>query len=231
MGKAAARKRGSQSSMQDLLAAAIEVFAQRGPEAATVDEISRKAGLNKRMIYHYFGSKEQLYRQSLQYVYEQFRSLDISLSAMLLPVEELVETLVRQYYTFLHDHPNFVRLISYENLSGGEVVRQLGLGGQKAQIITALRLALEKGKAERQFRSGIDVPELLVSILALCFFYFSNANTMGEFVSEVAMTKPALERRVAHVVDLLLHGIVDVQRALPPVSDQDQDQQAWKGRT
>ena len=98
------KKRNSQKSMQDLLEAAIEVFAEWGPKAATVDEISAKAGLNKRMLYHYFGSKEKLYQQSLIHMYHQLLSLDIPLESMLLPVEDLIETIVRQHHMFLLEH-------------------------------------------------------------------------------------------------------------------------------
>ena len=203
------KKRNSQKSTQDLLEAAIEIFAERGPNAATVDEICDKAGLNKRMLYHYFGSKEKLYQQALNHIYQQFLSVDMSLSSMLLPVEKLIETIVRQYYGFLYKHQNFVRLISYENLNYGRAAKKLKLKGQKAPIITALELALEKGKAEKRFRKGIDASELMVSILALCFFNFSNRYTMKEFVGEVAVTKSAIEKRAKHVADLLLNGIMD----------------------
>lgn len=207
------RKRDGQASMQALLAAAIEVFAECGAKGATVDAICTRAGLSKRMLYHHFGSKDQLYAQALAHVYDQFLSVEISLASMLLPVEELIATLVRQYYTFLHKHPSFVRLISYENLDYGRTARRLKLGGQKAQIFTALRLALEKGQAEKRFRRSVDVAELLVSIFALCFFYFSNAHTMSQFVHEVSNSRAALDRRVAHVTDLVLHGIVDHDNA------------------
>ena len=79
----------------------------------------------------------------------------------------------------------------------------------KLTLGQSLELALEKGQKERRFRANIDVPELLVSILSLCFFYFSNEHTMKQFASEISMTDSALEKRVKHVVDLLLHGIVD----------------------
>ncbi len=203
------KKRNSQKSTQDLLEAAIEVFAEHGPNAATVNEICNKADLNKRMLYHYFGSKENLYQQALNHIYQQFLSVDMSLGSMLLPVEKLIEMIVRQYYDFLYKHQNFVRLICYENLNYGRAARKLKLKGQKAPIITALKLALKKGKAEKRFRKGIDASELMVSILALCFFNFSNRYTIKEFAGEVAATKPAIEKRAKHVADLLLNGIMD----------------------
>ena len=201
------RKRDPERSRERLVVAAIDVFARRGLEAATVEEICAQAGLNKRMVYHYFGSKAQLYRQALQAVYDHFFSLEVELGSMLLPPEQLLEVLVRRYYQFLHDNPTFVRLISFENLNQGNAASSLALAGQKAPVITALTLAMEKGRSEKRFREGIDVTELLVSIFSLCFFYFANHHTMQQFLGKGSMTTAHIEVRVKHVVDLLLHGI------------------------
>lgn len=203
------KKRDTQKSVQRLLDAAIDVFAEQGPQAATVDEICRRAELNKRMLYHYFGGKAQLYHKALEHMYEKLLALDISLGTMLLSVDKLIATIVRQYYTFLKDHRNFVRLICFENLNGGRTARKLKISAQKAPVVTALKLALEKGQTEGRFRRNVDVQKLLVSIMGLCFFYFSNQYTMREIVGDMAMTKPALDRQVKHVVDLVLHGIVN----------------------
>lgn len=201
------QKRDSQLSRKRLLDAAIEVFSLRGPRGATIDRICNRARLNKRMAYHYFGSKEQLYRQALAAVYDQFFSVEVELAAMLLPPEQLLETLVRRYYQFLSQHPAFVRLISYENLNQGRTARELSLKGKKAPVITALTLAMEKGQADGRFRPGVDVTELLTSIFSLCFFYFSNQYTMGQLLGKGCLTRSSMEGRIRHVVDLLLHGI------------------------
>jgi TetR/AcrR family transcriptional regulator len=202
------RKRDPQASRRRLLEAAIDVFGRSGPEAASVDDICRRAELNKRMVYHYFGSKEGLYREALRTVYDDFAGVEIALAHMLLPPEELLETIVRRYHAFLAEHPESVRLISFENLHGGRVAKQLGLEGKKAQIATALQLALQKGQAERRFREGIDATELLVSIFSLCFFYFSNQYTMGQFLGLDSLAQRTdMESHIRHVVSLLLHGI------------------------
>jgi len=201
------RRRSRENSTQKILAAAMAVFAADGPKAATVDEICRRAGLNKRMVYHYFASKEGLYEEVLKIVYRQFLSLEVSLGSMLLPAEELLERLVRSYYQFLQEHPSFVRLISYENLNDGRVARRLELAGQKAPVITALQLALRKGQDEGRFRAGVDATQLLISIFSLCFFYFANRHTMEQFFGPGAMGGEGLEARIRHVVELLLRGI------------------------
>lgn len=201
------RKRNREESMARILAAGVEVFAEHGPEAATVDDICARAELNKRMVYHYYGSKEGLYEKVIQEVYRQFLSLEVSLGSMLLPAEELLETLVSAYYRFLNDHPTFVRLISYENLNNGRVAERLELAGQKAPVITALQLALQKGQTEGRFRPGVDVTQLLLSIFSLCFFYFANRHTMEQFLGKSSLDAATMQDRITHVVELLLHGI------------------------
>ena len=200
-------RRSRETSTERILRAAVEMFAENGPKATTIDAICRKAGLNKRMVYHYFGSKAGLYEHVLSSVYQQFLTLEVSLGSMFLPAEELLETLVRRYYDFLREHPQFVRLIGYENLNNGKVARKLKLAGQKAQVITALQLALEKGQAEGRFRPGVDATQLLISIFSLCFFYFANRHTMEQFLGGSAVNLGAVESRIEHVVELLLRGI------------------------
>ncbi len=207
------KKRDPIQSRQRLIAAAVEVFAEHGPVAATVDEICRKADLTKRMAYHYFGSKRGLYAQALQHVYDQFFSLEISLSTMMMPAEELLSQLIKRYYDFLDTNPEFVRLLCFENLNQGHVASTLHLHGKKSSIILALQLALEKGQQEGRFRKGIDVTELLTSIFGLCFFYFANKYTMEQLCPEAPPTRERLEARVKHVVGLLLHGIRDGQNS------------------
>ena len=201
------KKRSREDSTQRILDAAVTVFAADGPKAATIDAICEIAGLNKRMVYHYFGSKQGLYEAVLAQVYQEFLSLEVSLGAMLLPTEELLAELVRRYYRFLNDHPQFVRLISHENLNDGRAARKLKLAGQKAPVITALQLALEKGQAEGRFRPGVDVTQLLVSIFSLCFFYFANRHTMAQFLGGAPLAASGMNARIQHVVELLLHGI------------------------
>ena len=56
-------KRDPAGTQKRILAAALKEFAEKGPAGARVDEIARLAGVNKRMLYHYFGSKDDLYRE------------------------------------------------------------------------------------------------------------------------------------------------------------------------
>ena len=57
--------RDPQRTRAAILKAALTEFARVGPAGARVDRIAAEAGVNKRMLYHYFGSKDGLYRTLL----------------------------------------------------------------------------------------------------------------------------------------------------------------------
>ena len=132
------------------------------------------------MLYHYFGSKEGLYRASLRHVYGQLSSTEVALADMVLPAEELLERLIRAEYAFLASHPQHVRLLTWENLRRGKAAREADLSSFKAPILEALRIALDRGQREGRFRADVDEKQLLISCLALSFFYFSNQYTLGQ---------------------------------------------------
>src|ERR1017187_5319360 len=58
--------RNPQQSQQRILEAALAEFAAKGFAGARVDVIAKNARINKRMLYHYFGDKEGLFREVLR---------------------------------------------------------------------------------------------------------------------------------------------------------------------
>src|SRR6266481_9053137 len=52
-----------------ILQAALEEFAHEGPSGARTDEIARRAGVNKALLYYYFKDKEGLYAAALEHVF------------------------------------------------------------------------------------------------------------------------------------------------------------------
>jgi TetR/AcrR family transcriptional regulator len=58
--------RNPERTQERILKAAFKEFAGKGFAGARVDGIARRAGINKRMLYHYFGDKEALFREVLR---------------------------------------------------------------------------------------------------------------------------------------------------------------------
>ena len=70
------KTRDAGASRARVFAAAAEEFAARGFDGAKVDRIAERAGVNKRLIYYYFGSKEGLYLAVLEQAYGDIRAIE-----------------------------------------------------------------------------------------------------------------------------------------------------------
>src|SRR5205814_8947314 len=83
----------------EILAAALEVFADRGFAATKLDDVARLAGVTKGTIYLYFDSKEALFkavvRETIVPVLAQGEALARSFTGS---ARELLERLVREYW-------------------------------------------------------------------------------------------------------------------------------------
>src|SRR4029450_5528947 len=77
--KSHTQRRDPDRTRESILAAAQHEFAAKGLSGGRVDAIARRAHANKRMIYHYFGSKNGLYLAALERVYEDLRGTEKTL--------------------------------------------------------------------------------------------------------------------------------------------------------
>src|SRR5580658_1886275 len=65
------RPRNSKATKELLLAAAGEEFSEYGLAGARIDRIAERAGANKRLLYVYFGDKNQLFDSVLERQFSQ----------------------------------------------------------------------------------------------------------------------------------------------------------------
>src|SRR2546421_12081337 len=70
--------RDPERSRERILEAAFNEFAAKGFAGARVDSIARDASINKRMLYHYFGDKEGLFREVLRKKMTQRRAWNLA---------------------------------------------------------------------------------------------------------------------------------------------------------
>src|SRR5690349_25059649 len=108
------RLRDAERTRADLLRVATEVFAEQGLSGARVDEIAERTRTTKRMIYYYFGGKEQLYMAVLENAYRGIREAEQRLQVD--HVDPVVAMRRLAELTFDHhlDHQAFIRLVSIE---------------------------------------------------------------------------------------------------------------------
>jgi AcrR family transcriptional regulator len=117
------RKNNPEKTRENILQEAIVEFVQQGLSGARVDAIAERIHTSKRMIYYYFGSKEQLYVEVLEKLYGDIRSTETAAPGRTGP-GEAIRRLVE--FTFDHHDRNvdFVRIVSIENIHNAEYVKR-----------------------------------------------------------------------------------------------------------
>jgi AcrR family transcriptional regulator len=205
MAERAIQRRDPERTRARILEAAKAEFAERGLGGARVDRIARLAGANKRMLYHYFGAKQELFLAVLEDTYEEIRSAEAALHLQELDPATAMRRLVEFSFDYFVDHPHFTRLLNSENLHrAAHLKRSQRLPAMQSPLIATITLVLQRGVDTGQFRDGVDPVQLYVSIAALGYFYFSNIHTLSAaFGKDLASRRHRLTRR-QHVVDVIL---------------------------
>lgn len=198
------RIRDSAKTKSDILRVAEDEFAQKGFYGARVDEIAALADINKRMIYEYYTNKEGLYKAVLFNVYRRLEEKEVEILTTDDDCIETIRNIIRMYYKFLRDNPNFVSILLWENLNKAQYMSELDTSQIKDPSINLMRQTISKGKREGIFRSDVDEEQVILSLITFSFSYFSNRYTLSKLLSTDLCSETALEKRVKHVTEILL---------------------------
>ena len=198
-------KRNPEQTKERILAAAIDVFSSQGLGGARVDAIAERAGANKRMIYHYFGNKDQLYLRVLETVYSHIRSHERELHLDDLDPESAMRELVRYTFDYFVENPHFIRLLNNENLYEAAHLKRLpSIRDMHMPLTAQIKAILDRGVASGVFRNGVDPVQLYISIAGVGYFYLSNVHTLSTIFELQLGSKKAIEERRRHVIDFIL---------------------------
>ncbi|CAN5498082.1 TetR/AcrR family transcriptional regulator [soil metagenome] len=197
-------QRDAERTRAELLAVATEVFAESGYSGARVDEIAERTRTTKRMIYYYFGGKEQLYMAVLEDAYRGIREAEQKLRVD--HVDPVVAIRRLAEVTFDHHiaHDAFIRLVSIENIHRGEFIGRLeSLREISAPATSVLDEILTEGRAQGKFRADVQALDVHIVISSYCVFQVANRYTFG-FLFGVDFTETSqrahLRRMIGDVV-------------------------------
>ncbi|MFN4141725.1 TetR/AcrR family transcriptional regulator [Aestuariivirga sp.] len=188
-----------------ILDAATVEFARKGLGGARVDEIATRSRANKRMIYHYFGSKERLFTAVLENAYLGIRSAEQTLKLDELPPDEALAKLVRFTWSYYIAHPEFLTLVNSENLhrarhlKSSEAIRQTS-----GRLVAMVKDILDRGVAAGLFRAGVDPVQLNITIAAIGYYYLTNRFTGSIVYERDLMASENLEARLAFNLETIL---------------------------
>ena len=197
--------RDADATQARILAAAKKEFARSGLGGARVDENADRAKGNKRMIYHYFGNKEDLFRIVLEDAYTDIRTAEQALELEHLPAREALEKLIRFTWDYYLKNPEFITLVNSENLHKARHLKQSDkiemLFKRFVGMVSAL---LDRGVEEGVFRPGIDPVQLNITIAAIGYYYLTNRFTGSIVFQRDLMAPEALEERLAFNIETIM---------------------------
>jgi len=198
--------RDAERTRSELIDVATAVFAEQGYSGARVDEIAERTRTTKRMIYYYFGGKEQLYLAVLERAYTTIRQAENNLPVDDLAPVEALRQLAELTYDHHLEHPEFVRLVSIENIHRGEFVRRIrSLKTLSAPLLSRLDALLASGRASGQIRPDVDAVDVHLVISAYCIFQVANQYTFG-YLFDRDLTAPANRDHLRAVIGDVVVG-------------------------
>ena len=201
-------RRDPAKNRERILAAALAEFSRHGLGGARVDRIAARARANKRMLYYYFGGKDDLFLAVLEASYAQIRNAERSLHLDHLEPRAALERLVGFTWDYLIAHPEFMTLLNSENLhKGRHVARSRRVRELHSPLVESLRGILKRGEQQGLFRRGVDPVQLYISIAGEGYFYLSNRYTLSRIFGRDLMSKAALETRARHNAQMVLNAL------------------------
>jgi TetR/AcrR family transcriptional regulator len=217
------RIRDAQRSREAILAAAESLFAERGFETVSLQEIGDAAGLSRGTPNYFFGSKQDLYVAVLERV---FADREEATRSAFEPVRAWCESArpgslrqpltraIESYMSFLLARPAFVTLVVREELGGGQGLRRARRKGSAIhEALSAVR-AVAVGRSLRNF----DVDDAVLVLVSLTFSPLSQQSTFMAALGRDLRDASVRRRHITLVARQMLHLI-----GAPPASSRPRD--------
>jgi AcrR family transcriptional regulator len=206
--KAKLTTRNPEATRNALLGAAVAEFAKEGYGGARIDRISKAAGSHDRMVYYYFGSKEDLYREAIEWVYQSLVEAELKLDLDLDHPVEALKSVIAFNWRYYIEHPELISILNTENLYKARHIK----GSKKVEQFASPQLAtiqtiLSKGIEARVFRADFTAEQLFLTIASLTYFYLSNLHTLSNYLSRDLARSAALDEWLAHVTRVVIDSL------------------------
>jgi TetR/AcrR family transcriptional regulator len=198
----------STETRQRILAAAAEVFAEHGFGGAGVDEIARRAGVNKAMLYYHVGDKAALFGEVVSASVGRIAEAVASALAATDDPRERLRAIPRAFAQVVRERPFLPQLMLREVAAGGPNLPPHVLE-RMADVMGMTKAVLEEGYSKGAFRK---VDPLVTHLLLIgTMMFLANALRMRERFSD-ALGHPIevpteLGAMADQMVDIALNGI------------------------
>jgi AcrR family transcriptional regulator len=182
-------------SKRAILDAAAEEFARFGLHGVRMRAIVARSGVNERMIYHHFGSKEGLYRAVLADQWSAPMPIPDDLQGS--PKDQFVH-LLRLMIARLSARPHFFALAMHESLNGWQSLPQASLAEGPAVLRARFKAAQRAGELRADCRFEVVYIAAIGAMTA--------HRTIFERFSDLRADKARAQALADDVLTLILRG-------------------------
>jgi AcrR family transcriptional regulator len=183
---------------QQMLDAAVKVFAKHGFHAASMDEIAEVAGISKPMVYAYLGTKDELFLACLQ---REATRLIEAVAAGVVPTARPDEQLwngLRAFFAFVGAHRDGWRVLYRQARSEPHFAGELA--GMRTRIVELVAGLLEGACAQAGTRMSARPDDFL----AMAFAYVGAAESLADWLADHAEEDP--ERTATRMMNFVWVG-------------------------
>jgi AcrR family transcriptional regulator len=203
------KRRDPIESSRRILLSGMKHFALYGLSGARVTDIIQEAGLSHRMLYHYYESKEALYLATLEFAYKQIREAELGLHISSLDPVSGMRRIVEFTFDYFVENPEFMALLSQENLNGGKFISQLEhFKDVQRPLVDSLEDLFTRGKASGRYRKVYDPVQFYISLSGLCYFGISNRFTLAAAFEESILSESYIADRRGHITEFVMQAVI-----------------------
>lgn len=203
----AAPKTVSGAARNDILDAALKVFARDSFEGASLLEIAKLAHIGQPLIHYHFGSKEKLWRAAIDYALtdlERFYRELIVTTIDLEPIDNL-KVLCRAFIQFAARYPEHAHIFINEMRTPGErfdwIVEKY-LRPIHHQMDSIVALAIERGQLK-------PIPTVFVTnTIFISLVHFFTISPLLKAIYAVDPADPeAIAAHAKYTIEIIFNGI------------------------
>ncbi len=193
-------KRPPKARAEQILTAADELFGDRGFAAVSMRDVAVLAGVNKALVFYYFGSKEELFEAVLERYYQAHREALAGAFATGGALRERLHTVLDAYVDFIVANQRYPRLVQ-SVVTGSPEHRPL-----IERNLTSLYAYVEDALAGTAPEQGPRAARhLFVTLSGAVINSFTYAPVLEPMFGSDPLSDVALSERRAH-----LHWLVDI---------------------
>jgi AcrR family transcriptional regulator len=164
------QSKNDSNSLTKIMQSARQLFAAHGFDGTAMSDIARLAEVNKSLIYHYFPTKQELWRQCKNATLESTIK-----PKFILPIDQgltaFLEAVIHSRYQLYKQNPEMMRMIAWQSLSENSEVLNESSALNAVEWVSAIKKLQKSGDINPKLKPKFIVTLLISAMLPVTTYY------------------------------------------------------------